>query len=1059
MQKVIFENYQSPGDLVMLSAAIRDLHRLHPGKFLTDVRTSCPALWKYNPNITPLESSDPGVAIIACHYPLIKESNAVPYHFLHGFMQFIGERLGVNLSPTAFKGDIHLGDDERDASSEPEAIVGVAVPFWIVSAGGKFDYTIKWWDIARYQAVVDHFEGKILFVQVGSKEHYHPPLKSVIDLRGRTALRDLIRLVHHAQGVLTPVSLLMHLAAAVESKEGEPASRPCVVVAGGREPAHWEQYPQHQFIHNNGALRCCESGGCWRARTVPLGDGDDNDQPDSLCLDVIMYRNGVRREIAGGFQDTIASPVENVRFLPRCMDMITKDEVVRRIETYFQGGAIEYLNLRQSQIAKITVRGQYERIGDSVPKIADGTEALNTGGAEGREGGRAPTTAGKNEAISSYQKRFEQCASSEYAYPGDRFAGRGVVICGGGEKYLPSTWVAINILRHVGCELPIELWHLGPGEMTQRMREILLLLGVKCVDAEAMREQFPVRTLGGWEMKPYAIMHSGFEEVFYLDADNVPVRNPEFLFETPEYMETGAIFWPDIWRLAPHRIIWSICGIPYRNEREFESGQIMVNKKRCWKALNVAMHLNEYSDFYYRHFLGDKETFHLAWMKLDQAYGMPSRDADLKHNTLYQYDFDGELLFQHRNGDKWRLSPRNEAIPNFLLEDECLRALEHLDVLLDEDSARIRRWTPPSRLPVEIETAEELQTRIFMYRRIGKDHRPMTFARNGKIERGAARYEIYWDVNQTDGRIELEISSREAPTVRLRADVDGVWRGRWLTPEAMEIELVPQPVSLGVAPIEQRRHIMEKRRESNGNAPESASVGPLARVERMRLFRETFPRLIHIIEPANGESSGDLERTAQSWKRKHPAWEIRIWRTADAESTLIPNKAAFNTVTDPTARADLLRYEIAYLHGGISIFAGTKCLRNLDPLLSMVDTDFFAGVGVGSSRYSKPVSDSVVGALPKSRLLRRLLDEIASFPGGPPAPGLSTTANHAPAFIASDLLTRLADSSSDITIFPRHIFHPAPTEISLAFSAPFPKSGNSDAERVSAIPRQAIGEA
>jgi hypothetical protein len=283
-----------------------------------------------------------------------------------------------------------------------------------------------------------------------------------------------------------------------------------------------------------------------------------------------------------------------------------------------------------------------------------------------------------------------------------------------------------------------------------------------------------VRTLGGWEMKPYAIMNSEFEEVFYLDADNVPVRNPEFLFGTPEYIETGAIFWPDIWRLAPHRIIWSICGIPYRNEREFESGQIVVNKKRCWKALNIAMHLNEHSDFYYRHFLGDKETFHLAWMKLDQAYGMPSRDADLKHNTLYQYDFEGELLFQHRNGDKWRLTPRNEPIPGFLFEEECFCALEHLDVLLDEDSARIKRWTQANRSPAEIEAADELLRRIFMYRRVGKDHRPMSFARNGKIERGAARFEIYWDVTLRNGNIQLEISSKEAPTVRLLKGVDGV---------------------------------------------------------------------------------------------------------------------------------------------------------------------------------------------------------------------------------------------------------------------------------------------
>jgi len=1055
MQKVIFENYQSPGDVTMLTAAIRDLHRLFRGRFLTDVRTPCPDLWMHNPNITALDSKDPDIITVPCHYPLVKESNALPYHFLHGFMQFIGEQLDVPLRPTAFKGDIHLGDDERHLPSEVESLVGEPIPFWIVSSGGKFDFTIKWWDAARYQTVVDHFEGKILFVQVGSNEHYHPPLKSGIDLRGRTTLRDLIRLVHHAQGVLTPVSLLMHLAAAVEGKENTPASRPCVVVAGGREPAHWEQYPQHQFIHNNGALRCCENGGCWRARTVPLGDGDDNDHPDSLCLDVIMYRNGVRREIAGGFQDTIASPVENVRFLPRCMDMITKDEVVRRIETYFQGGAIEYLDLRQAQIAKLAVRQQDERIAVTGPQYDGGDEGPKTARLAAMQDRGVSTTVGKNEPMAIYQERFEKCAAAEHPYPGDRFAGKGVVMCGGGEKYFPSAWVAINILRHLGCGLPIELWHLGAAEMTDRMREILAPLGVKCVDAEAVRESFPARTLGGWEMKPYAIMNSSFDEVFYLDADNVPVRNPEFLFETPEYVEAGAIFWPDIWRMAPHRVIWSICGIPYRNEREFESGQIVIDKKRCWKALNVAMHLNEYSDFYYRHFLGDKETFHLAWMKLEQPYGMPSREADLKNNTLYQYDLEGELLFQHRNGDKWRLSPRNQPIPGFLLEDECFRSLDHLDILLDEDSARIRRWILANRSDAEIEAAAELQRRVFMYRRIGKDYRPMTFARNGKLERGAARNEIYWDLNSTHGRIELEISSREAPTIRLRKDADGVWRGKWLTPEPMEIELVPQPASLGVAPIEQRRHIMEKRRESDATALESTPATPLARAERMRLFRENFPRLIHIIEPAHEASNASLEKTARSWKNKHPAWEVRTWRTADA-AELISNVAAFDSVTDPKTRAEWLRYEIAYTHGGISIFAGTKCLRNLDPLLSMIDTEAFAGLGPGSSRYTKPVSDSVLGSLPKSQFLRLLLDGFTSFLGETGDGGFSTNGHHAPPSLAADLLTRLADSSPEITIFPRHIFHPAPAEIALAFSVPFPEACEPNAKRPSAIPAQAL---
>jgi ADP-heptose:LPS heptosyltransferase len=202
--------------------------------------------------------------------------------------------------------------------SQVQEITGNQVPFWVVNAGGKYDYTIKWWETERYQAVVDHFRGKILFVQSGEQGHHHPPLRGVIDLRGKTDLRQLVRLVHHAQGILGPVSLPMHLAAAVETLPGMPQNRPCVVIAGGREPPHWEAYPHHQFIHTVGALLCCDNGGCWKARTTPLGDGDSKDEPDNLCVDV-----------AGS--------------MPRCMDMVTADDAIRRIELYFRGGAIRYL--------------------------------------------------------------------------------------------------------------------------------------------------------------------------------------------------------------------------------------------------------------------------------------------------------------------------------------------------------------------------------------------------------------------------------------------------------------------------------------------------------------------------------------------------------------------------------------------------------------------------------------------------------------------------------------------------------------------------------------------
>src|SRR5439155_9370979 len=166
-------------------------------------------------------------------------------------------------------------------------LAGQDIPFWIVAAGGKYDVTIKWWQTQRYQKVVDHFRGKVLFVQVGELAHQHPRLDGVVDLRGKTDLRQLVRLIYHAQGVICPVTCLMHLAAAIETKPGAPPNRACVVVAGGREAVHWEAYPHHQFIHTVGALPCCANGGCWRSRTRPLGDGDERDRPQQLCLDVV----------------------------------------------------------------------------------------------------------------------------------------------------------------------------------------------------------------------------------------------------------------------------------------------------------------------------------------------------------------------------------------------------------------------------------------------------------------------------------------------------------------------------------------------------------------------------------------------------------------------------------------------------------------------------------------------------------------------------------------------------------------------------------------------------
>src|SRR4051794_38910667 len=111
-RKLILRCDLSPGDIVMLTAAVRDLHRSHPDRFVTDVRTRCPEIWEHNPWLMPIPDADPEATTIECEYPLINESNTAPYHCLHGFRKFLSAKLDVVTRPAGFHGDLHISDLE-----------------------------------------------------------------------------------------------------------------------------------------------------------------------------------------------------------------------------------------------------------------------------------------------------------------------------------------------------------------------------------------------------------------------------------------------------------------------------------------------------------------------------------------------------------------------------------------------------------------------------------------------------------------------------------------------------------------------------------------------------------------------------------------------------------------------------------------------------------------------------------------------------------------------------------------------------------------------------------
>lgn len=331
MRKIILKSNLALGDIVMLTSAVRDLYLAHSDKFIIDVRTPFKDLWKNNPYIKPLNEKDDDVEVIEVGYPLVNYSSRLPYHFIHGYRKDIEKKLNIVIPPTAFKGDIHLSQEEK---SSPRFIdsFGVNGDYWLIQAGGKLKgWSSKLWHPAFWQEVVDFFVGKITFVQCGVTKdyHYHTKLNNVVSVIDKeNNLRDYINLIYHARGTLSIVTGLHHLNRAIPMNKDY---RALVTIASGVEPTQWEAYNGQIFLTKSGTMPCCsnEAGCCWRTRSSVI-EGEEFIEKKSC-----------------NFYSRLPIPSGQEKFIQEfrianCMMAITPKDVINAINSYYNSGLLKF---------------------------------------------------------------------------------------------------------------------------------------------------------------------------------------------------------------------------------------------------------------------------------------------------------------------------------------------------------------------------------------------------------------------------------------------------------------------------------------------------------------------------------------------------------------------------------------------------------------------------------------------------------------------------------------------------------------------------------------------
>jgi len=283
-------------------------------------------------------------------------------------------------------------------------------------------------------------------------------------------------------------------------------------------------------------------------------------------------------------------------------------------------------------------------------------------------------------------------------YPAERFAGRGIVTCAGGDLYNANAYVLFRLLRHLGCTLPIECWYLGdpaksapvwPIEDDPGFRELCEPLGVEFRNAYAAgfaphetqpvvhfpkRSPYPLRAVNGYRLKPFAVLHSRFQEVLFADADNTCQVDPTFLFECPEFRQSGMLLWPDLGCES------YLPGFALHDSKTWgtETGQMLFDKSRAWETIVVAAWFADWADYTFQFSWGDKELHHVAALWCVQDFGCLPFPRRVRAAGYVQHAPDGSPLFFHRcsPGVKWPLEGPAKEQEGFRWHRECVEFLE-----------------------------------------------------------------------------------------------------------------------------------------------------------------------------------------------------------------------------------------------------------------------------------------------------------------------------------------------------------------------------------------------
>ncbi|ORX75093.1 hypothetical protein BCR32DRAFT_329960 [Anaeromyces robustus] len=220
------------------------------------------------------------------------------------------------------------------------------------------------------------------------------------------------------------------------------------------------------------------------------------------------------------------------------------------------------------------------------------------------------------------------------------FKGKGIVMSAGKQNF-QFTKNTIDALRNIhNCTLPIEVFYNGKKDLPKKYKNVLKSYKNVYVTDISLFFNNDIVDMKGWAIKPFSILASRFEEVIFMDAGVVYLKDPKILFENKIYQKTGTLFfrdrtiypgsnksskWIKSWLENPLSETKELRFMKEESRQEMESSTIVIHKLKTLLGVLAVCKLNEkkiHEKVINKKIYEDKETFWIGYDLARQHYSM-----------------------------------------------------------------------------------------------------------------------------------------------------------------------------------------------------------------------------------------------------------------------------------------------------------------------------------------------------------------------------------------------------------------------------------------------------